>query len=70
MPMAASEIRILVADYQRSVRGDLTMNLEATRYRVDATGDGEKVLARCHGRHYDIAFIDINMTKLGGNSRH
>jgi ActR/RegA family two-component response regulator len=42
------------------------MILEAAGYRVDATGDSEEVLARCHGRHYDIAFIDINMTTIGG----
>jgi DNA-binding NtrC family response regulator len=64
--MKASEIRILVADDQRNVRGNLTMILEAAGYRVDATGDSEEVLARCHGRHYDIAFIDINMTKIDG----
>jgi DNA-binding NarL/FixJ family response regulator len=33
---------------------------------VDVTGDSEEVLARCHGRHYEIAFVDINMTKIGG----
>jgi DNA-binding NtrC family response regulator len=64
--MTPSEIRILVADDQRSVRGNLTMILEAAGYRIDATGDSEEVLARCHGRHYDIAFIDINMTKVDG----
>jgi DNA-binding NtrC family response regulator len=65
MPMTVSEIRILVADDQRNVRGNLKMILEAAGYRVDATGDSEEVLARCHGRHYDIAFVDINMIKIG-----
>ena len=64
--MTVSEIRLLVADDQRNVRGNLKMILEAAGYRVDATGDSEEVLARCHGPHYDIAFVDINMTKLGG----
>jgi CheY-like chemotaxis protein len=64
--MTVSEIHILVADDQRNVRGNLKMILEAAGYRVDATGDSEEVLARCHGPHYDIAFIDINMTKIGG----
>ena len=65
--MTASEIRILVADDQRNVRGNLKMILEAAGYRVDATGDSEEVLARCHGLDYDIAFVDINMmTKIGG----
>ncbi len=45
MPMTVSEIRILVADDQRNVRGNLKMILEAAGYRVDATGDSEEVLA-------------------------
>jgi len=64
--MTVSEIHILVADDQRNVRGNLKMILEAPGYRVDATGDSEEVLGRCHGLHYDIAFVDINMTKIGG----
>jgi len=63
--MTVSEIRILVADDQRNVRGNLKMILEAAGYRVDATGDSEEVLARCHGQHYDIAFVDIHMIKIG-----
>jgi FixJ family two-component response regulator len=64
--MTASEIRILVANDQRNVRGNLKMILGADGYRVDATADSEEVLARCHQRHYDIAFVDINMTKIDG----
>jgi CheY-like chemotaxis protein len=60
------EIRILVADDQRNVRGNLKMILEAAGYHADATGDCEEALARCHGRRYDIAFVDINMTKING----
>ena len=44
--MAVSEIRILVADDQRNVRGNLKMILEASGYRVDATGDSEEVVAQ------------------------
>jgi len=66
MSMTVSEIRLLVADDQRNVRGNLKMILEAAGYRVDATGDSEDVLGRCHGPHYDIAFVDINMTKICG----
>jgi CheY-like chemotaxis protein len=33
---------------------------------LDATGDSEEVLARCKRRPYDIAFIDLNMTKING----
>ena len=65
--MVVSEIRILVADDQRKIRVNLKMILEAAGYRVDATGDCEEVLGRCHGLNYDIAFVDINMmTKIGG----
>jgi DNA-binding response OmpR family regulator len=64
--MTVSKVRILVADDKRSVRGNLTMILEAAGYRVDETGDSQEALARCHGRHYDIAFIDINMSKIDG----
>lgn len=64
--MTIPEIRLLVADDQRSVRGNLKIILEAAGYRVDATGDSEEALARCHGQQYDIAFIDINMTKISG----
>jgi CheY-like chemotaxis protein len=64
--MTASEIHILVADNERTVRDDLKMILETAGYRVGATGDSEEVLARIHGRHYDIAFIGLNMTKING----
>jgi DNA-binding NtrC family response regulator len=64
--MTVSEFRLLVADDQRNVRGNLKMILEAAGYRVDATGDSEEALARCHGCHYDIAFVDINITKISG----
>jgi FixJ family two-component response regulator len=66
MSMTVSEVRVLVADDQRSVRRNLKTILETAGYNVDATGDSEEVLARCHGRHYDIAFVDINMIKIGG----
>ena len=63
--MTVSEIRILVADDQRKIRVTLKMILEDAGYRVDATGDSEEALARCHRRHYDIVFVDINMVKIG-----
>ena len=64
--MSQSEIRILVVDDSRNIRKNLKMILEAAGNTVDATGDSEEALARCHQRHYDIAFVDINMTKIGG----
>ena len=64
--MTVSEIRILVAADQRNVRGNLKMILEAAGYRVDATGDSEEAVARCHRADYDIIFIDIHMPKIEG----
>ena len=64
--VSQTEIRILVADDSRNIRKNLKMILEAAGYTVDATGDSEEALARCHQRHYDIAFVDMNMTKIGG----
>jgi two-component system chemotaxis response regulator CheY len=64
--MTLSEIRILVADDQRNVRGNIKMILEAAGYRVDATNDSEEALARCHRCNYDVVFVDINMTKIDG----
>ena len=64
--MVVSEIRILVAADQRNVRGNLKMILEAAGYRVDATGDSQEALARCHLRQYDIAFVDVHMTRFDG----
>jgi DNA-binding response OmpR family regulator len=64
--MTRAETHILVADEQRNVRDNLKMILENAGYHADATADGQEVLARIHGRHYDIAFIDLNMTKITG----
>jgi two-component system C4-dicarboxylate transport response regulator DctD len=62
--MTAAETHILVADDQRNVRDTLKMILETAGYHVDATGDSQEVLARIHRRSYDIAFIDLNMSKM------
>jgi DNA-binding NtrC family response regulator len=64
--MTLSEIRILVADDQRNIRGNIKMILEAAGYRVDATNNSEEALARCHRCHYDVVFVDINMAKIDG----
>jgi DNA-binding response OmpR family regulator len=63
--MSGSETRILVVDDQRNIRVNLKIILEDAGYRVDATGDSEEALARCHRRHYDIVFVDINTIKIG-----
>ena len=65
-PMSGSETRVLVVDDQRNIRVNLKIILEDAGYRVDATGDSEEALARCHRSRYDIAFLDINMPRIGG----
>jgi DNA-binding NtrC family response regulator len=64
--MTQSEVHILVVDDERNIRKNLTMVLEAAGYIVDATGDGEKALAKVKEQHYDIAFVDIQMPNMGG----
>jgi DNA-binding NtrC family response regulator len=59
-------VHILVVDDERNIRKNLTMVLEAAGYNVDATGDGEKALAKVKEQHYDIAFVDIQMPNMGG----
>jgi DNA-binding NtrC family response regulator len=64
--MIPSQVRILVVDDERNIRNNLTMVLEASGYMVDASNDGEDALTKCKTRHYDIAFVDIQMPKMGG----
>jgi DNA-binding NtrC family response regulator len=64
--MSQSQVRILVVDDERNIRNNLTMVLESAGYKVDASGDGEDALTKCKERHYDIAFVDIQMPKMGG----
>jgi DNA-binding NtrC family response regulator len=64
--MTQSQVHILVVDDERNIRKNLTLVLEASGYKVDATGDGEDALAKCKERHYDIALVDIQMPKMGG----
>ena len=65
--MTVSEIRILVADDQRHIRSTLKMALGAAGHAVDTTGDSAEAIARCHRMNYDIAFVDMNMQKIGGS---
>jgi DNA-binding NtrC family response regulator len=64
--MTQSPVHILVADDDRNIRKNLTMVLEAAGYKVDASVDGEDALTKCKERHYDIAFVDIQMPKISG----
>jgi len=64
--MTQSHVHILVADDERNIRKNLTLVLEAAGYQVDSTSDGEDAIAKCRERHYDIAFVDIQMPKMDG----
>jgi DNA-binding NtrC family response regulator len=64
--MTPLKAHILVVDDERNIRKNLAMVLESAGYNVDATGDGEEALTKCKERHYDIAFVDIQMPKMGG----
>jgi two-component system, OmpR family, alkaline phosphatase synthesis response regulator PhoP len=64
--MTQPQARILVVDDERNIRRTLGMVLETVGYQVESAGDGEEALAKCREQHYDIAFIDLQMPKLGG----
>jgi DNA-binding NtrC family response regulator len=64
--MAQSQVRILVVDDERNIRNNLVTVLESAGYEVDASADGEDALAKCKEGHYDLAFVDIQMPKMGG----
>jgi CheY-like chemotaxis protein len=64
--MTQSQIYILVVDDERNIRKNLTMVLEASGYMVDAASDGEEAIAKCKERRPDIAFVDVQMPKMGG----
>jgi DNA-binding response OmpR family regulator len=58
--------RILVVDDERNIRRTLGMVLETAGYQVDSASDGEEALGECREQHYDIAFVDLQMPKMGG----
>ena len=58
--------RILVVDDERNIRRNLDMVLEAEGYQVDTASDGDEALAKCKEQHFDMAFVDIQMPKMGG----
>jgi DNA-binding NtrC family response regulator len=64
--MTQSQVHILVVDDERNIRNNLSMVLESAGYKVDMSGDGEDALTKCKERHYDIAFVDIQMPKMTG----
>jgi DNA-binding response OmpR family regulator len=66
-PMAQSQVHILVVDDERNIRNNLCMVLEAEGYTVETASNGDDALLRVkEGGRYDIAFVDIQMPKMGG----
>ena len=64
--MTTPQARILVVDDERNIRKNLGMMLEAAGYKVDTAGDGEEALTKSKEQSYDIAFVDLQMPKMGG----
>ncbi len=65
-PMSEAPIEILLVDDERNIRKNLAMVLESAGYKVDGTGHGADAVTRYKERHYDIAFVDVQMPKMGG----
>jgi len=64
--MTQPQIHILVVDDERNIRRTMGMVLETAGYQVDSASDGEEALSKCREQHYDIAFVDLQMPKMGG----
>lgn len=64
--MTQPQARILVVDDERNIRRHLGMVLKTAGYQVDEASDGEEALSKCKDQHYDIAFVDLQMPKMGG----
>src|SRR4051812_15860898 len=64
--MTTPHARMLVVDDERNIRKHLAMVLEAAGYEVDTAGDGEEALTKSKELSYDIAFVDLQMPKMGG----
>ncbi len=64
--MTKPQARILVVDDERNIRKNFSMVLEAAGYEVDTAGDGKEALTKSKEQYYDIAFVDLQMPKMGG----
>lgn len=58
--------RILVIDDTKNIRMLLTKCLEHEGYQVETASDGQKALEMFSKSKYDLAFLDIKMSKLSG----
>jgi DNA-binding NtrC family response regulator len=64
--MTTSHVRILAVDDERNIRTNLGMVLEAAGCQVDTAENGEETFTKNKEQHYDIAFVDLQMPKMGG----
>jgi DNA-binding NtrC family response regulator len=58
--------RILVIDDTKNIRMLLTKCLEHEGYQVDTASDGQEALDMFSKGKYDLAFLDIKMSRLSG----
>lgn len=58
--------RILVVDDTKNIRMLLTKCLEHEGYQVETASDGLEALDMFRNNKYDLAFLDIKMSKLSG----
>lgn len=64
--MTKPQAQILVVDDERNIRKNLSLVLETAGYIVKTASDGEEALAKSQEQSYDIAFVDLQMPKMGG----
>lgn len=58
--------RILVVDDTKNIRMLLTKCLEHEGYQVETASDGQEALDMFRKNKYDLAFLDIKMSRLSG----
>ena len=58
--------RILVIDDTKNIRLLLTKCLEHEGYQVETASDGQEALDMFKNSKYDLAFLDIKMSRLSG----
>jgi len=58
--------RILVIDDTKNIRMLLTKCLEHEGYQVETASDGQEALDMFKNNSYDLAFLDIKMSRLSG----
>jgi two-component system, NtrC family, nitrogen regulation response regulator GlnG len=66
MSNTSSDMRVLVADDEPSIRFVLQETLEALGHRVVAVEDGDQALRELSQGIFDLAFLDIRMPGLTG----